>query len=360
MHFRLKIVFLLLALVTVLFGAYSFAQNGSEDTVTILDVVKGTVLLKIKNEELLNNDLRQIFTGKDRLKKSKLIRVEGTNDGNEIKLEGIGANSQGYTVTLNTSSGNCGVSPILPGKAIKRTIPFPYPFSIGFDTLSTGVEPDVETNDKYKCVGANGMATLIATFNETEDGNSVVSGKFKLRFKSLAGSPGTPHSNECAGFPSPDSSNDNAIDEGKYIETPNIINVKLENIPSGRLPNNPGYKAQLTVKVEVTNPEFLGFEAYIDTTDYAISLFPAGFGPEPNIATIVIISNKTIPVEGVPIFEGLPSCITFSLVPIASMTGSFGVDVKEVLEGDKPVTGVMITQSDEVVQVTCKDPNDCD
>ena len=73
--FRLKIICLLAILFSFSFRSYSLAENGSAGPVSVLDIVKGTALLKIQNKELLNNDLRQIFTGKDGLKKNKLIRV---------------------------------------------------------------------------------------------------------------------------------------------------------------------------------------------------------------------------------------------------------------------------------------------
>ena len=357
---KFKAITLLLVLFSFLFGTYSVAGDSSVGPVSFLDVVKGTVLLKIKNEELLNNNLRQIFTGKDGLKKNKLIRVEGVNDGNEIMLQGTGSNGEGYEFTLSTSSGSCGVSPIIPGKVIRETIPFPYPFSIGFESTSSEIEPDVNTNDKYKCRGANGKATLKANFQETENGSSIVGGKFNLRFRSSAGLP-DPGSDECAPFPTPDSTDTNDSDE-KYIEEPEVINVKLENIPSSNQLGDPNALLAITVKVQV-DTEILGLKALTGTPDYRADALGITFTDTGEIdtttITIIILSEKIRLFQGVQVLVGLPSCITFSLITLGGMAGNSPVIVKEILD-PTPIDGVKITQSDEAVLVTCKDPNNCE
>lgn len=393
-------IFLLIILFLFTTGSSTIAEQEFTGPASVLSQVRGTVLLKVENSEALGADLREILLGNDSvLKKKKLITVEGLNDGNEIQLQGTGPVGEEYEFTLSTGPETCGSSPITRGKLIRETHPFPSPFTIAFNSRSVEIEPDGGQRDTYRCFGAFGMATLKASFHEIENGTPLLSGRFNLRFSNpeggFGGFPGSgstsgilPGSspnesdnssgskdndgtngeettianinNSCVSFP-PDQPTSSDPDDGaldRFLEEPNLINVKIENLPS-KVQHllDPKKKSQLLgvivklkINTEVIN---LGIE---ETSGYYI----AGVDPFNYPAVLV---TKDVLASGFSINPtlGIPPCITFSIRPLGRGVGSSEVIVEEILDQitNKPVKGANITQSAKEVNVKCIDPDGC-
>ncbi|GEM_PF-4743285 len=142
-------------------------------SINVLSVVRGTVTLLASPS--LRGSIRSIYIGNDsKLKRKKVVKVEGENDGDTVNLGGIGEAGSGYFFSFITPDA---VNKFFPGKKKNFSGRVSSIVKVSFDELEVEIE-----GGRYRGSRSPRSAVLKGTFSDRVPGGGTAKGRFNLRF----------------------------------------------------------------------------------------------------------------------------------------------------------------------------------
>ncbi len=142
-------------------------------SINVLSVIRGTVTLFAPVN--ITGSIRSIFIGNDsKLKRKKVIKVRGENDGSVVRLSGVGSTGEGYFFSFATPDD---VNEFMPRKVKKISGALSSVVQVSYDEFEIELE-----GDRYKGSRSPRSATLKGTFSDRVPGGGVAKGRFSLRF----------------------------------------------------------------------------------------------------------------------------------------------------------------------------------
>ena len=142
-------------------------------SINVLSVVRGTVTLL--SSPSLRGSVRSIYIGNNfNLKRKKVIKVKGENNGDTVNLGGIGRAGNGYFFSFLTPED---VNRFFPGRRKSFSGRISSVVKVSYEDLEIEIE-----GDRYRGSRSHRSAVLKGTFSDRIPGGGVAKGRFNLRF----------------------------------------------------------------------------------------------------------------------------------------------------------------------------------
>jgi hypothetical protein len=142
-------------------------------SINVLSVVRGTVTLL--GAPSLSGSVRSIYRGNDfKLKRKKVIKVRGENDGDTVILAGIGRSGDGYVFSFSVPDE---VNRFFPGRKKNFGGRIGSVIKISYEDLEVEVEVG-----RFRGSRSPRAATLKGVFSDKVPGGGTAKGRFNLKF----------------------------------------------------------------------------------------------------------------------------------------------------------------------------------
>lgn len=147
----------------------------SISSINVLSVVRGTVTLFAPGSSFLSGSVRSIFIGNDsRLKRKKIIKVNGENDGNIVRLSGVGRVGEGYFFSFITPDD---LNEFLPRRTRKISGRISSIVQVSYDEFEITLD-----GERYRGARSPKAAVLKGSFSDRLPDGGTARGRFNLRF----------------------------------------------------------------------------------------------------------------------------------------------------------------------------------